>query len=671
MVRCYICNVNQARAKLQLDQNQDLNERRRELSLLFRNRFNLNNLEINPNSRLCLNCNQRLVNTIENDNNPLAVAMEVIVGKRRCFICDDFDNANRLSILARVDFYIKTNIYIPLGTRCCPHHLTQSGLIQLRHMENHISLPLKIIMSGEELNAWFSTFVKLINTNTASMYENEDNFEENDFQNLTSISKVQFQELFNICQPVVVYNQTRHLTKKYLLAFLIKLRHGVSDSFLKSIMHFSSVQNVSLAISISRITLLQNFVPNCLGFDCPEVRNRENFIQNHVTSFSNILYNPTPERPCAILYPDCTYIKAFKSSHFRAQRQSYSSHKHYTLFKAGLIVAPDGYIVDVHGPYFSDARNNDAAILLSEMEHDRNNIHQWVQNNDVFVVDRGYRDAVEFLENLQLNVEIPSMLPRNQRQLTTEQANHSRKITKTRWIVESRNGHLKSIFKFFNGVIQIQHAVNLADFLKIACAFINRYKEPIHMQDAEDQLAEQMLAICRNPNNNLQAIVDQNNLVHRRGGAWENLENNNIEFPNLPFEYMRSKTFGTYQVKLAPAYIQDTANRQENDFIFQVQLLEPGLLRAKIFSRFTQAIRHTIFVSFLLPPLEAGQDPITGTYCTCKVGARTLGLCAHLASVIWYLGYARHQEEQIKYPSNILLRSILDAAGRDIGQQNV
>ena len=59
------------------------------------------------------------------------------------------------------------------------------------------------------------------------------------------------------------------------------------------------------------------------------------------------------------------------------------------------------------------------------------------------------------------------------------------------------------------------------------------------MQDAEDQLAEQMLAICRNPNNNLQAIVDRNNLVHRRGGAWENLENNNIEFPNLSFEYMR------------------------------------------------------------------------------------------------------------------------------------
>ena len=65
MVRCYICNVNQARAKLQLYQNQDLNERRRELSLLFRNRFNLNNLEINPNSRLCLNCNQRLVNTLK------------------------------------------------------------------------------------------------------------------------------------------------------------------------------------------------------------------------------------------------------------------------------------------------------------------------------------------------------------------------------------------------------------------------------------------------------------------------------------------------------------------------------------------------------------------------------------------------------------------------------
>ena len=28
-----------------------------------------------------------------------------------------------------------------------------------------------------------------------------------------------------------------------------------------------------------------------------------------------------------------------------------------------LVVAPDRYILDIHGPYFSDSRNNDALML--------------------------------------------------------------------------------------------------------------------------------------------------------------------------------------------------------------------------------------------------------------------------------------------------------------------
>lgn len=33
---------------------------------------------------------------------------------------------------------------------------------------------------------------------------------------------------------------------------------------------------------------------------------------------------------------------------------------------------------------------------------------------------------------------------------------------------------------------------------------------------------------------------------------------------------------------------------------------------------------------------------VTAWYCLCKTGARVVGVCAHVASVLWYLGYARH-----------------------------
>lgn len=58
-----------------------------------------------------------------------------------------------------------------------------------------------------------------------------------------------------------------------------------------------------------------------------------------------------------------------------------------------------------------------------------------------------------------------------------------------------------------------------------------------------------------------------------------------------------------------------------------------------------------------------GLVPIVGYYCTCKSGARTLGTCAHIASVLSYLGYAKH-EINIKYPSVDLLNNVSDAGNR-------
>lgn len=60
---------------------------------------------------------------------------------------------------------------------------------------------------------------------------------------------------------------------------------------------------------------------------------------------------------------------------------------------------------------------------------------------------------------------------------------------------------------------------------------------------------------------------------------------------------------------------------------------------------------------------DENNEPITGYYCTCVSGSRILGSCAHVASVLWFLGYARHQPNT-KYPSVTLLNHIKDAANR-------
>lgn len=113
-----------------------------------------------------------------------------------------------------------------------------------------------------------------------------------------------------------------------------------------------------------------------------------------------------------------------------------------------MIVAPDGYILDIQGPYFSDYYNNDAALLQNEFLIDFERMIRWFQDDDILIVDRGYRDATGLLTQLGIEWKMPALLPPREQQLSTVDANESRLVTKQRWVVEARNSHLKLFLKF-------------------------------------------------------------------------------------------------------------------------------------------------------------------------------------------------------------------------------
>lgn len=129
-------------------------------------------------------------------------------------------------------------------------------------------------------------------------------------------------------------------------------------------------------------------------------------------------------------------------------------------------------------------------MLRNEFERDNQIMRNWFQNEDIIIVDRGYRDACPMLAELGIHVKMPSFLEPGKRQLTTEQANQSRLITKTRWIVESRSGHIKTVFKFFANTIIFPHVNNLVDFYHIEGAILNRM---IEMAGADEDLAQRLL----------------------------------------------------------------------------------------------------------------------------------------------------------------------------------
>lgn len=96
------------------------------------------------------------------------------------------------------------------------------------------------------------------------------------------------------------------------------------------------------------------------------------------------------------------------------------------------------------------------------------------------------------------------------------------------------------------------------------------------MQGATVEMAQEMLAKLRDVNI-VQARVEAENL-QRRCGHWIQLQANDLpNFPHLPVEYLRNITFGTYQIKLAPSYIQQKLQRDKTGILeLDVHFNEPG-----------------------------------------------------------------------------------------------
>lgn len=168
---------------------------------------------------------------------------------------------------------------------------------------------------------------------------------------------------------------------------------------------------------------MENFVPQNLGF---QHISRENVIQHHTRPLAESLFGGTGSQ--ALLVLDGTYIYIQKSSNFTFQRKSYSLHKGRPLVKPMVIVSTSGYYISVIGPYL--ARNNDSAILQHIMKSNREDVLKWVEEDDIFIIDRGFRDSVAYLEELGIQAIMPAFMKKGEKQMSTQDANTSRLVTK-------------------------------------------------------------------------------------------------------------------------------------------------------------------------------------------------------------------------------------------------
>ncbi|CAF5195043.1 unnamed protein product [Rotaria magnacalcarata] len=151
-------------------------------------------------------------------------------------------------------------------------------------------------------------------------------------------------------------------------------------------------------------------------------------------------------------------------------------------------------------------------------------------------------------------------------------------------------------------------------------------------------MAQRMLNLL-NRRSELERTVNNGILSLRK--KWIPLLNidNNFNFPVLDIDFLRDYTCGTYQIKQSEAYAKAHLHENDNEFELQISPENDHLIRCRLHSRHSNSTRYFICVQYDETDEE---EPIKDHYCQCEDGKKTVGCCGHIATVVWYLGYARH-----------------------------
>lgn len=268
---------------------------------------------------------------------------------------------------------------------------------------------------------------------------------------------------------------------------------------------------------------------------------------------------------------------------------------------------------------------------------------------------------MEHLEEKGFVTKTPEFVLRSQprHQLTTEQANRSRLVTKTRFVVEAEHAQLKVVWPIFADIWSTRSVNHLRADLRIAAALLNKFFNRIVADKGKEvQVATAMLAKL-NTRNYLNEILA--GYTSQELGEFQLIEDATFQFPRIKKGELDQITLGSYQLKQARSYAHahkkakmerfgvpfpcfvcadDITRRIFAGMIAERNITSPVLAYTRMNSRFISKKIVDVFV--LADATKNGPDGIIGYCCECQHGLRTIGCCSHVATVIYYLCYAKH-----------------------------
>ncbi|CAF3216884.1 unnamed protein product [Rotaria sp. Silwood2] len=471
----------------------------------------------------------------------------------RCPICNiDFSSNSPALVFTndiRARAFLEDDILISFGSRCCEKHISagylNAGALQrIRKEENKCYLTMEefIDMLVIIKNAFLLKVSTIEDFRNAPLLNFDDltRITSDNYYVLTGLSRANFDNLCSRIPSSALRNTPNRSARTAIACLLMKLRLGISHQVLATLFSFKDKRTVSRVVHSARKALAEYFVPHFLGF---EHIKRRDVIDRHTRPLASELLADQPDR--AILILDGTYIYFQKSANNVLQRRTYSMHKGKSLIKPMLITTTTGYIVSCMGPYFADYKNNDAEITKHIIYKNKENIGQWLEKGDILVVDRGFRDALDYLHLMGYQTYMPSFLAKGEKQFTAETANQTRFVTKVRWVIESANGRIKQ-WRIFDKVLPNSLLKTAGDLIAIVCALQNCYGAPFIQSISKDkELAKKMLKL-RDETNELGNYVAKLKNKSEKLLQWKELNANDTvpDFPRLTFEELNDLTLG-------------------------------------------------------------------------------------------------------------------------------
>lgn len=459
----------------------------------------------------------------------------------------------------------------------------------------------------------------------------------------TGLTPEQFDDLHSSLPSLV--NDFNCVTKASdaLYMYLMKMRTGMPDEDIGNIFTLSRT-TVGRRIKEARNALEKDFAVKHVNF----VPNRAYLLSESTTLCQTIFCG---DQSKAILICDGTYIYINKSRNYEFQKATYTDQKKRNFIKVMMNITPNGTIVYALGPFA--ANKNDAKILHEIDEKSR--VFSTMRRGDILLLDRGFRDCVEYFQKQGFDVKMPKLVQNSTKkgQLTTLDANETRLVTANRFAVETRNGHLKTIFKIFNmvwGSLAIPH---LMIDVTICAALINRYYKTFEPNKGiAEEIGIRMLRRV-NVENTLSKIVFTHNFTRilKKFTLFEDFD----ALPSLNGLDLIWISLGKYQIKQAESYC--SRHMKDCDGQFHVFALPDDLcenffassypdrslklLMIQIKSRHRSQTYYNAFV--LVDIFGQNEDVVLGYCCECYNGLRTVGCCSHTMCLIWFVLYSKNK----------------------------